>query len=288
MSPTIVAGLDGSSESRTAVLWAAREAVRREGTLRIIQVHDNTAYPYGPIVDERAAREWCERNVEEAAADLAHRLPDLRTSPEMHLGRPRDVLPDMSADSELLVLGSRGLGTVLGFIVGSVALPVVAHAPCPVVLVRSQKTKGDEPPVGTGPVVLGLKPDQPMEDLVPFAFRTAARWSVALHVVHVWHLPSSYGPIGTSSKVAEELNEEKTEVLRRVLRPWHERFPTVELDCRATIGRPARHLVHAAPDASMVVVGRRKRTTPIGPHIGSVTHAVMHHSKVPVAAVPYR
>ena len=44
---------------------------------------------------------------------------------------------EFSRTSELLVIGSRGLSLLGGFLVGSVALPSVAHAHCPVVLVRA-------------------------------------------------------------------------------------------------------------------------------------------------------
>jgi nucleotide-binding universal stress UspA family protein len=55
----------------------------------------------------------------------------------------------------------------------------------------------------------------------------------------------------------------------------------------AVIGQAARHLIEAASDASLVVVGRRARRLSIGTHIGPVTHAVLHHSPAPVAVVPH-
>ncbi|GAA3031044.1 hypothetical protein GCM10020000_04860 [Streptomyces olivoverticillatus] len=57
-------------------------------------------------------------------------------------------------ESQLLVLGSRGLGGFEGWLLGSVSLVVIAHATVPVVLVRA----GAEPPVQGrgGPVVVGI------------------------------------------------------------------------------------------------------------------------------------
>ncbi|MFE1228501.1 universal stress protein [Streptomyces sp. NPDC058745] len=34
-------------------------------------------------------------------------------------------------------------------------------------------------------------------------------------------------------------------------------------------------------------MGRRARRSTLGAHIGSVAHAVLHHSPVPVALVPH-
>ena len=38
--------------------------------------------------------------------------------------------------SDVIVLGSRGLGSLAGLLLGSVSQKVVAHAPCPVLIVR--------------------------------------------------------------------------------------------------------------------------------------------------------
>ncbi|MFC9932373.1 universal stress protein [Streptomyces sp. NPDC127190] len=52
------------------------------------------------------------------------------------------------------------------------------------------------------------------------------------------------------------------------------------------IGKAGSHLVKASRDASLVVIGRRLRRTPIGALIGPVAHAVLHHATAPVAVVP--
>ena len=54
-------------------------------------------------------------------------------------------------------------------------------------------------------------------------------------------------------------------------------------------GSPAHHVIDASRDASLVVVGRRIRRSPIGVHIGSVTHGVLHHATAtaPVAVVAH-
>lgn len=49
---------------------------------------------------------------------------------------------------DLLVLGSRGLGAVASFFLGSVAVRVARHAPCPVLVARPPKGKLDRVVVG--------------------------------------------------------------------------------------------------------------------------------------------
>lgn len=291
MSHTVTVGLDGSRESEAALDWAAREALRRDAELDIVQVRETGPYPYSPIMDDQVERDWGEKTTREAAADLARRYPDLRTATHHYAGHPAKVLVEISEGSDLLVLGSRGLGPVIGFLVGSVALPAVAHVRCPVVVVRNRDSDDSEAAQAEqhGPVVLGLKLEEPADALISFAFRTADRWETSLRVVHGWELPPAFGsrPIAAPPQLVEDLSEEKTEAVRKVLLPWREKYPHIDVSCQANVGRQARTLLTAAADASLVVVGRRIRRSRYGTYIGSVTHAVLHHADSPVAVVPH-
>ena len=51
------------------------------------------------------------------------------------LGDPRAVLMEEARDSDLLVVGSRGRGGVVGLLLGSVSQRCIETAVCPVVVV---------------------------------------------------------------------------------------------------------------------------------------------------------
>ena len=57
---------------------------------------------------------------------------------EMLEGSPAEAIIEVARtrESELIVMGSRGLGRITGAVLGSTSQKVVAHAPCPVLIVR--------------------------------------------------------------------------------------------------------------------------------------------------------
>ena len=61
---------------------------------------------------------------------------DLTVITKVIVGDPSDVICRLSADYELVIMGSRGLGELKGFFMGSVSNRVVRHAKCPVLIYR--------------------------------------------------------------------------------------------------------------------------------------------------------
>lgn len=217
---------------------------------------------------------------------------------EQFSGRPADVLTSQAKDAALLVLGSRGMSGIGGFLVGSVGQGVLAHAERPVVLVRAGEQAADEHladpagiPSAAGPyrpVVLGLATDDPDPSLVEFAFDAADRRATSLRVVHGWNPPPYYAyGLAADIELHDQLSRQEATTLSDVLRPWRQKFPSVEVVEESRYGTAANHLVDASREASLVVVGRRIRRNPLGSHIGPVTHAVLHHSTAPVAVVAH-
>ncbi|OIJ94641.1 universal stress protein [Streptomyces colonosanans] len=300
MSRTITVGLDGSPESRAAAEWAAREAQLRGLPLKLVQVWEPMPEPVAlaQILGAETRQYWTERFPRESAEGLRQRHPGLDVTTEQLTGRPAEALTRAAQDAELLVLGSRGLSGIGGFLVGSVGLAVVASTDHPVVLVRAGAQATDEhktdaagiPSTATPfhPVVLGLDIGEPDETLIGFAFDAAARRKAPLRVVHGWNPPPyfAYGmPLDAGTH--QSLAQGDATALTRVLRPWREKFPDVEVVEESHFGSPATLLIDASREASLVVVGRRIRRAAIGVHVGPFTHAVLHHATAPVAVVPH-
>ncbi|WP_328835136.1 universal stress protein [Streptomyces europaeiscabiei] len=300
MNRTVTVGLDGSRESRAAAEWAAREARLLGLPLKLVHVWEPVPDPIAqaPLLGAETHQHWTQRIPREAAEGLRLRHPGLDVTTEQLSGLPSEVLADAAKDAELLVLGSRGMSGIGGFMVGSVGLAVVAHAERPVVLVRAGEQAADEhemDPVGIPsaatpfrPVVLGLDIESPDEELIEFAFAAAARRGTSLRVVHGWNPPPYYAyGLAADLELHADLTRRETTALTEILRPWREKHPAVEVTGESHYGTPGSHLVDASREASLVVVGRRIRRSAFGAHIGPVTHAVLHHSSAPVAVVPH-
>ncbi|MFE2022348.1 universal stress protein [Streptomyces sp. NPDC059499] len=310
MTRHVTVGLNGSPESFAAVRWAAREAVLREVALRIVHVQewpvppDRTELeePWGssreaPVAPEHSRK--YEEMLRQAAriAEQAH--PGLTVTAEDLAGEGLAVRAlladaDASGSADLLVLGSQGLDSVTGFLIGTTSLPVAAASERPVVLVRGQEAGRSEqaghPAPETGRLILGidLRGKDDNEALLVFGFAEAARRNSRLQILHAWTLPPMYAYAETADPgTGDELIGNMSQALSRAVEPWRERFPDVPVEARAVAGAPGAELVYASPGADLLIVGRRKRRLPVGPRLGHVAHAVIHHATCPVAVVPH-
>jgi nucleotide-binding universal stress UspA family protein len=298
MTRTVTVGLDGSPESRAAVEWAAREAKLRGCSLKIFNVWEPVPQPMvqAPVPGAETHQHWTERIPRDTADGVRSRHPGVEVVVEQAPGQAAEVLSEVAKAAELLVLGSRGMSGIGGFMVGSVGLAVVAHAERPVVLVRAGDRAADERlPDAEGnssapyrPVVLGLDIESPDVSVIEFAFEAAVRRATSLHVVHGWTVPPYYAyGLPADTEFHARFAERDAAALAEVLLPWRQKFPAVEVVETSRSGKPANHLVDASHEASLVVVGRRIRRHPIGARTGPVTHAVLHHATAPVAVVPH-
>ena len=290
MEPVVTVGLDGSRESLAAARWAADEAERRKLTLRLLHawpllVPEPTAIP--AEVDQNY---WARRIVHNARTELQARHPGLVVVGSLVADDAQDALLHAASESEMLVLGSRGLEPVESYFLGDISMAVVARAERPVVLVRAA-TGEEEPSPAAGTadgVVVALKLSGPCDDLLAFAFGTAVARGVPLRAVHGRSVPvHAHVPWGVDHDVGDELTRDAQKSLSQVLRPWREKYPGVVVDDSIGLESPAKVVVRSAVGAGLLVVGRRKHRPVLAPRLGSVAHAAVHHARCPVAVVPH-
>ncbi|NMH97537.1 universal stress protein [Pseudonocardia acidicola] len=283
----VVAGVDGSESACEAVRWAAVEAALRNVPLRLVNAFGwmTTAHLGDPglgVAYREVLLEAARDQLGAAAAVARAAAPGIEIEQEVRTGYPAPVLTDESKRTQLLVLGSRGLGGFTGLLVGSVAVSVAAHASCPVVVVRGPVS--DRPAPGAAPVVVGVDGSPMSEAALAFAFDTAALRRAPLIAVHTWR-DVMLDPTMVPLLDWDAIEADERLVLAERLAGWSEKYPDVEVRRLVTRDRPARALVEQSGGAQLVVVGARGRGGFTGLLLGSVSQALLRHSRCPVAVV---
>ncbi|MFG2122491.1 universal stress protein [Streptomyces sp. NPDC048710] len=287
MTRPITAGVDGTEESLAALDWAGREAVRRGLPLRV--VHAWRFHEGLHAADRDTQHGWVSDSVSDAVRTFSARHPELRTSVDVVEDGAVEALVSAATEAEMLVLGSRGHGTVVGFLLGSVGQQVIAETNRPVVLVRA----GNEPAAEAAgrDVVVGQQGGpQDSAAALRFAFETAAARGATVRAVRAWTMPPVFAYSPGSLKLLDDvggLEPYERKALSEALQPWRERFPQVPVAEHIEMGSAGQVLLSVAGGAQLMVVGRRAHRTAVGARIGSVAHGVLHHAECPVAVVPH-
>jgi len=142
----VVVGVDGSPESVQALGWACGRAQTCGDEVRAVAVwslaasgEDWMLTPDAKALGQRRA----ERTLQEAADAVRRDQPAAEIVTLAVEGHAANVLVDMSAQADMLVIGSRGLGGFTGLLLGSVSQQCVHHAHCPVTVIKQPARDGD-------------------------------------------------------------------------------------------------------------------------------------------------
>ena len=155
----VVVGIDGSETSQRALAWAARESRVRQCPLMVVHAYalgyvgglEYGASLLHPDVLEQAAHQL----VDDALASID--TTGLTAAPERvvtNTGAAAAIL-EAAGYAGLVVVGSRGMGGVKGFVLGSVSHQVTHHAPCPTVVIPpADRSTATESPATLRPSTL--------------------------------------------------------------------------------------------------------------------------------------
>jgi nucleotide-binding universal stress UspA family protein len=210
---------------------------------------------------------------------------------ESRSGKPAvEIL--QAADEEapdLIVLGSRGLGAVARFFLGSVAERVARHAACPVLIAR--RVPGE-----VRQVILGIDASQGAADAAGWLQRFPLPADCEVRIVTVLQ-PYQVGTYldARLPGLAEELRaiqaaqrEEAQTRLREVAQAFQLAGKRAVHELRER--HPALGLIEAAEEhgADLVVVGRQGLSGIDRFLMGSVSEHVLHHAPCSVLIIPRR
>ena len=139
MFERILLAVDGSDHAVRAAKVAADLARCMKSELRIVVAYD----PIPPYLGEPNLQVAIDARLGEAQAILQKAVALVGDIPgeistELIEGNPAEAIIEVAKtrNSEVIVMGSRGLGRLAGLVLGSTSQKVVSHAPCPVLIVR--------------------------------------------------------------------------------------------------------------------------------------------------------
>jgi len=140
MYANILLGVDGSKNALHAAKMAGNLARNMKSEiLRIVVAFE----PVPPYLGEPNLQTAISARMKEADEILKKAIEIVGEIPgEVHTeileGSPAEAILDVARTrkSDLIVMGSRGLGRLAGALLGSQSQKVVQHAPCPVLIVR--------------------------------------------------------------------------------------------------------------------------------------------------------
>lgn len=280
---SVLVGVDGSAHSDVALAWAATYAEDHARPLAIVHAsaflagiaHD---HPGGPasVAEGRA--------VVHASRELALSVhPGLTVSERVVAGDPRRVLTELAADATVLVLGSRGLGTVASLLLGSVSVALAGHSPCPVVVVRPHPVSMPDSDL---PVVVGVDGTPEDAEALTLAFELATAQYRPLIVLHalgdtpVYPFPDVLDP-----GLVHEAHQDWELLLAETLGGYAEKFPDVVVHRQLVRSSAAQALVDASARAAVVVLGSRTHGATLRHRIAPVSRSVVEHASCTVVVV---
>jgi nucleotide-binding universal stress UspA family protein len=283
----VVVGYDGSETAKVAARWAADEAVAqgRGLTLAHAVLPPVSGAGFGATIPPPL--DLVDSLQEKAKIELlreADALPGTDIEVCVEIGSPSGLLLDASQKAHLLVLGSRGHGGFRGLLLGSVGSQVASHAACPTVIFREPRVPDSRH------LVVGIDGSPNSEVALAFGFDMASRHGWELIAVHAWEVPAYdliVVPSGPVPVPLTDVADDEVRLAAEVLAGFRADFPDVHVHERLVRAAPADALLTEGKEAAMIVVGTRGRGPTAAAVLGSVSNAVLHKARVPVAVVPY-
>ena len=267
----VVVGVDEHGASTRALDWVTARDLPSGSRVDFVTVTDG--WSTDPLAD---------RSRVEAAAG---RFPDrsrVEVRALVRFGAPDRALVDAAVDADLLVIGNRRQHRLRTALDGWMPERVPTIADLPVVVVPE-----DWEPID-GDVLLGV--DAATGDAaLRFAAEEALLDRRGLSALRAWKLPVATTTGALSVLEDPQLYEDHNRaVLADTERLLHVRYPSLRHRPLLEEGDPTARLLAHAPFASLVVVGRRHRTTIGGVFTGSTAHGLITQGRTPVAVVPQR
>ncbi len=280
--PEVIAvGFGDPERDRRALIWAAREANRRQHLLRVVH-----AFAVTPANGHSTASSAHEAIMRDQLADVVMSYPGIQIGTKVQAGWSLMGVADDLNEPELTVMAARGTRGLEPLLVGcgdDETIPkrrrtivVVPDAP---VAARIER------------IVVGADGSPAAETAVQWAADEAELWRADLTIIHAWDYPypagERNGAAGNDPQAAELMREDATRLVGATITELRSHRPrhTAGVHAQIVKGPTVPALLDAArkDNADLLVLGARGH----GPAaLGSTVEAALHRASCAVAVIP--
>lgn len=286
---TLLIPVDGSPQAEEAVrsvqAFAPPERVLLLHCIFVPQV----AYPGTGMSVGHDFSAAAEKSLKQEGARILEKAASLlpagcgQVFQHLEIGPPASIILEMTQThaADLILMGSRGLGAVQEYMIGSVSYRIATHAPCPVLLIKA-------PVVPLTNILFPVEHPQDAEWAVEFLSRRPFQGTPRLSVLHV--IPFTQPVLPVTALLPDSWEKELQAGARRLTQRIADElanlgYPAVE--CLVEQGAPSaviqEQISRAQPQ--LVMMGSPDRSPLQRLVQGSVTHATIHHASCSVLLI---
>ncbi len=280
--------VDGSDQSIEAT--RAFENLSPAESLKLLHVVNVPGVPYPAMgadvakdltmAVEKAMMEEGERVLAQAESLLP--LHAGSVSPQLERGQPADCMLKIAKDEEtdLIVLGARGLGPIREQIFGSISHRMITHAPCPTLVVKGPLRKIQH-------ILIPIQDQDDAESIMAFFKKAPFRLPCAVTVLHVVPLSEPAWPMGAI--IPPEFRKEMVTYAEKFTQVMCLELERLGYQAKgsAIIGAPSSTIVDEVKKTSpdLLVMRTHRRSGVSRFFLGSVSHSVVHHTDCSILLV---
>lgn len=286
---------DGSIHSHNALHYALRLPFKKaEYTL----VHVVSPILYDPefVSDEsqkkiesfnQSLHKQGQKILDEGAEHLTN--AGVRAAKTLLTGYPSDCLAKFSHESDLIIMGARGVNPIQSLFLGSVCDHLVRYAPCPVLVCRSETKSSDSKPIDS--VVTGIDGSNMSSKIVEFFNRFDPTILKDIQLVSALKRNFYFG-VSYSEEESNLWDDHKADIHRQ-LKQSKEKFQSIlpESQIRTKIldqvSDISEALIRYCKDhqAGLLVTGSHGKDFLDRILLGSVSWKLAHHSELPLLII---
>ncbi len=182
--------------------------------------------------------------------------------------------------SDLIVMGSRGLGVIREQVLGSVTHRVMTHASCSTLIAKNETESFQN-------ILVPLAQTTDAERIVSFLSKHPFRGTISLTLLHVIPFVQPILPVGTllPESCQKELREGAEQFTRTIAAELAGHGYETSTIVKAGTPSIVIHEEAQRLQAHLILIGKQQRTTVSRFLMGSVSHSVVHHTTCSVLLV---